>query len=77
MSDKMNLDGYVGWVGEVSYAAGTWGILRHLAMWGWQVQSGMKLCGNLWLCGLFLEIRCEAVWVESELMRYSTMWADS
>ena len=44
---------------------------------GQLVQSGMKLCGNLWLCGLSLEIRCEAVWVVSDLMRQSTMWAVS
>ena len=31
MSGKMDLDAYVGWLGEVSYVAGEWGILRHLA----------------------------------------------
>ena len=27
----MNLGAYVGWLGEVSYVAGTWGILSQLA----------------------------------------------
>ena len=31
MSGKMDLDAYVGWLGEVSYVAGEWRILRHLA----------------------------------------------
>ena len=31
MSSKMNVDAYVGWLGEVSYVAGKWEILRHLA----------------------------------------------
>ena len=26
MSGKMDLDAYVGWLGEVSYVAGEWGI---------------------------------------------------
>ena len=30
MSSKMNVDAYVGWLGEVSYVAGKWEILRHL-----------------------------------------------
>ena len=30
MSGKMDLDAYVGWLGEVSYVAGKWGILRYM-----------------------------------------------
>ena len=61
MSGKINLDAYVGWLGEVSCVAGTWGNSEAFGYMGRQIQSGMKLCGNLWLCGLSLEIRCEAV----------------
>ena len=37
--------------------AGTWGIHEAFGYMGWQVQSGMKLCGNL--CGIM------AMWADS------------
>ena len=45
MSGKMDLDAYVGWLGEVSYVAGEWGILRH-----WATRASTIRYDAMWEC---------------------------
>ena len=71
MSGKRDLDAYVCWLGEVSYVAGEWGILRHLATWAGKYNQVWRYVGTFGYVGCLLKSGVKmCTWEVNEVLHY-------